>query len=460
MDSSNNNNPSEPRFNICYVAFAEARTAGQGHVTRALAISNALDRAGLLWPIGPVGMWLAGQVDNPALWPDPDRLIPFSGDVTAFCDRLGQGRFDIMLLDNVIGPVIPLISPISRTQTFDNPNWEADKERPNPNGWEYQYRPDRPTQVWYLSRHMPHAFGSARSVAGFPMQSLDRHYLLEPHMLYENGWQDEYVRQLPRSNAQRAAHASGELGPAAGEQRAYQAAPNFQEFMKNATARGLDWHAGRAEYQALLDEQGYVPMPQYLLDHHKPGWKLLAPVVNIDSRKIYDRQNARFALCSRFSLDPNRPIALIVGRTRYMSETDQARFVSFKAELEARPDSPQVVAVGGNGSGHGEYLPEAYRYYPGLDYLLIAAGYNAFWEARYLIDRGLFTGRLGVVGHQDANNDQLWRAGAAGRGALDNQHYWSYAAFQPPSEFDNGADELAYLVGRNLGLVNPAEVAG
>ena len=419
---------------VVFVVF-KGKAHGQGGITRGLAFRNALDRAGYLAPNGPVEMWLAGTPDSLHLWPDQDKVIQYNSytagpqdqaEIERFCNELGQEQFDIMLVDNQTRPLLPLICPTKKTPIQEDPDWQAKGLSSNIIGYDYEYRDDRPRQVWNIARYHPRAWGGTMSRTGFPMQAIDRQYLIEPHKLYAEGWIDDYPINLPRSVAMRASQARGELGP-------------------------VGYHS--PPYRPGDPESDHNSMPEYLAKHRRLGWKLLSPVVNVDLSHVLSRDEARTQLCQKFNLDPERPIALMLGRSQNMSENDQTRFASMQEELAGQPDQPQVVVLGG-GSGYGEYLPQAWRYYAGCDYVVVAAGYNAYWEVRYLQKKGLFTGKFGVVYHEDFNEDQAWRYKNHVRGALNWEHYWNYVDHHEASTFENGADEIAYLIARNGNLLN------
>jgi hypothetical protein len=158
---------------------------------------------------------------------------------------------------------------------------------------------------------------------------------------------------------------------------------------------------------------GEMPYREWQLRHYKQDRKLLPPIVNLDPAQVMTREEARSSLAQLFGCDPARPIGLVVGRSRGLSYLDAQAFNNWAvARFRANgiEKDTQVITLGTRLNGPQVYLPDLYRYLPGVDVFLGSCGYNSFYTIRYLRQLELFGGVAEFSPLTETGaKDQRWR---------------------------------------------------
>lgn len=163
--SSNNytNTTGKPR--VAYFTVS-SQNAGQGHISRTLAVREALSRANYL---DKIDLWLVGIPDAPSLWPDQNSLLiepNNSYNPEHLSSLVASLKPDLLIVDTYLKGLIPL----------------------------YTCENCRPPAVWALCRYMESGY------LGIPYGSLDRLYQTEafqvPAQFYRMGICREWCRSL------------------------------------------------------------------------------------------------------------------------------------------------------------------------------------------------------------------------------------------------------------------------
>jgi hypothetical protein len=379
---------------------------GQGHVTRALAIRNALDRLGVLGSgENQIQFHFCGIPDAPELWLDkttmhvfggndgvlyerpktPDATRQVSNAVSAFVENLQP---DLLLLD-------------VRWDTLEN--YLADDNR-------------RPPAVWGISRYKKEGFGRRKRI-------LDRLYLTE-RFAVEN-WQ--HNSGITRERCRNEYEKTGALGP----------------------------------YHVPFNPAVYKTHAEWQKQFHHNDRKELAPIVNMAKEEVLSREAAKKYLVKRFKLSSQKPIALVIGRTRNFAQVDRIPFTDWVNQTVV-DKSYQVVYTGGvnvndtTPDPHGySYIPDLMRYVPSADLVLSHCGYNTFYGLRLLKQWGLYTGGVQFYPLANMTNDQKWRFDNSSEQFANNSWFGglfstNQSRYSTPT--GNGADELARLIARKAGI--------
>lgn len=408
--------PTQPQPKLAYCWFSKGEQSGSGVPTRASAVLKALSR---LEPVvvADYDVRLYGVISPPGHPADynqkaPAHLAPYIDrselSATAEEAKTAIEAFapDLLIVDTWPGAIAALLSR-------DNPK--------------------RPTNCWAVVRHQPRCF------AGLTPEALDRVYAIEPYLDFT--FSPTFVKEHCRS------------------------AVELEQGVKGA----------REPFPV-----GSVPEEQtrYFARHDQAKIKLLPPIVAVEPAEVLEKQEARQALLQmeieRRRLYPDlfpqnqdfdpitdqRPILLVVPSGGGGTMMEGLRFCQWVEGLKQQWGLVDNKAITIH-VDRGLQIPELWRYLPGADYLLATAGYNLFFECRYLWRLGKLRCQAKFFGLTDSRADQqyrelhqqrLWKAPRAfgpGAGAgLTGQH--GGHAWQTDSE--NGADVLAEFIWRKLSL--------
>lgn len=399
--------------------------AGVGHTRRALAIRHALERKGLLGK--GVDFWLLGYPDDPDAWgkdfikTGPEIKTDFSklnnqGVINAFQGIMTEtsraivaAGLDLLLIDTQIQWANPALS--GRLGA-------------------------KPLESWLVARYAPGLFHELR----YPVNRLYQIENFIPENFKENmtlGW----ARSKNEREGRDARHWT----------RLHYAEQGLAEWKEGdpLTRKQEPWTGWKLNEQG---EQVADPYPDWQARNHKQSRKRLAPVVDVDPARIMTARGARRELCREFGLAYHRPITLVAATFKNMHPEDRERF---KAWRESRlkgfgeEENNQQVLTVGRGAEGGAFLPDLYRYLPGVDHYLGNAGYNSVYEVRYLRQLDCFEGTADFFPLTSGVEDQTWRAANIQQVMRIDHEY--------PVPRGNGADQIATEVGIRAGLLDPAE---
>jgi hypothetical protein len=373
---------------VAYSIFTAGDISGTGVLTRAEAVARvfaARNATGIDFQI--FGTVDRGSVPNwlPTVKTQATLVEPGPDANAKLIDELLYYEADLLLVDSYPVNLLPLLK---------------DKKF-------------RPPNVWGVMRHTPGALGTDGHYS-LPYGIFDRLYQIEPsnHGLYM--WDDGIARERVRSIAEKEAGV---------KDRNYQEPP-----------------------PATVEE--FHRWPEHYRRHRRDSRKLIAPVVNVEPGRVLSREESRATLLSHAGLstaeyDSEKPLVLIAFSTtpqEYVAAQPWMKGNLIDWGVYRRPEEERLLVQAG---AFYPKLAELWRYLPGVDYLLSSAGYNSFYEARYLAALGKFTGKAAfwpIHGYPE----QVWRAERQ-TGFFSGQ---SYPEGMNPVE--NGADYITDCIIRKF----------